>query len=104
MRDHINYEPHLRLQREVEQFLSNGGQIKPCNSKDTNIEQYATPKQVMLIKEWCEKERGRTKALRLRVEKRTSMKSGQWLGNILSGNRNCPLSLYGVILEEMEND
>lgn len=103
MRDHINYEPHLRLQQQIEEYLAKGGRINPVRKPVviTNKE-FASQLQMDAIHDWCRQKSGRIALLQKRVEKRTKPKSKHWLSNMLSGNFRCPIEIYEILLEEME--
>lgn len=103
MRPTINYEPHLRLQQQIEEYLVKGGRINPVRKPVvvTNKE-FASPLQMDVIHDWCRQKSGRIALLQRRVENRTAMKEKKhWLPNMISGNSRCPMEIYEILLEEM---
>lgn len=102
MRPTIDYTAHIKLEKELQEFIAKGGKIRQAQKATVkSIGEKATPKQIRGIDTWCKLNRGRRELLRMRVEEKVKMDTPTWLKNLLSANRTCSIELYEIILGEM---
>ena len=102
MRPTIDYTAHIKLEKELQEFIAKGGKVRKVTTTIVkNDDGYATPKQIRGIDTWCKLKRGRRELLRMRVEEKVKMDTPTWLKNLLSANRTCSIELYEIILGEM---
>lgn len=101
MQAHINYEAHLRLKNEVEEYLAKGGKINQVKTIHLNGVENASEHQVKEINDWVGKSSSKFKMLQKRVNKKIKNQPTNWLQNTLKGRKKLPLPMYEIILEEM---
>lgn len=101
MQAHINYEAHLRLKNEVEEYLAKGGNIEQVKTIHLNGVENASEHQVKEINDWVDTHPSYMHLLQKRISKKIKNQPKNFLKNVLSGRKKLPLPLYEIILEEM---
>lgn len=101
MQAHINYEAHLRLKNEVEEYLAKGGKINQVKTIHLSGAENASEHQIKKISDWCNQGVSYIHTLQGRINKKIKNQPKNFLKNVLSGRKKLPLPLYEIILEEM---
>lgn len=90
------------LEKEIREYLANGGKITQLDEINLNGARYASEYRINRIKEFCYQSDFNMKTLRARVNKRIKNQPRNWIANVLQGTRRLPVPYYKIIIEEMK--